>query len=301
MVKRGGSFIYIQLIYFLILSFLGILAVVSFWSIRKIDVFYTLRIKKNRYDQFIDYVKRRIDEKEVNQLFQQSGLRITAIQYQISRYIIFSVWVVLINISHYFKGGTYPFFQLFVIFLIFLLTLPTSLFLGKRTIFKYFIDLLIENYRGKQNAEIFQAMSQLKNIVIARKDTPLGSDFILDQIRKFTKTTRPVFNRMIALWSLGKKDQACDYFEEAIQTREAAELANLFRKLDDLNPHELHQQIILLQEMIKRERETRKLKANENKGNLVYFIVISTSMVILINFVVVVYYLEMMKQLKFMN
>jgi len=266
-----------------------------------LDAWYNFRIKRNRFGQLIHYLKNNMEAEGMNQFFRQTGLTITASQYQLFRYSFFLIWFILIHMTYFFHGGDYGLFPLILLVILFLQTSPRPSFLAKRTLFKYFMDLLIQHHKNKQNMEIYRAISQLKNMAVAKKKEPLGSDFILEQIRKFTKTTRPIFNRMISLWSLGKKEEACDYLTEAIQTKEAEQLANLFRKLDDLNPNELHHHLILLQEVMKRERETKKIKANENQSNLIYFIVISTSMVILINFVVIVYYLETLKQLKFIH
>ncbi len=273
----------------------------GFWSIRKTDVLYNVRIKRSKYDKLVDYIRKNVDLKEINHLFYQSGLNMSATQYQIIRYVIFIVWITLLHLVYFLKGGRYPVLPLVIISIIFILFSPSKAMFGRKTLFNYLVGLLIRKHKSRQNIEIYRAITQLKNIAVAKKNDPLGSDFILQQLHKFTRTTRSVFNQLLALWSLGKKEEACDYFEKAIQTKEAQELANLFRKLDDLNPNELHHQIILLQEMIKRDRETKKIMENENKSNFVYLFVISTSMIILINFVVIVYYLETIKQLQFIN
>ncbi|MGD9677613.1 MAG: hypothetical protein AB7V16_04475 [Vulcanibacillus sp.] len=163
------------------------------------------------------------------------------------------------------------------------------------------MDIFTLNYKNKLNNEIYRCISQLKNIAITRKNNSLSSDFLLEQLSKFTKKLKPIFNQMIALWSIGKKEEACSYFEEAIGTKEAEQLSNVFRKLDNLFPVELYNQIVLLQEAMKKERETSKLAANENKSNIIYFIVIVTSVIVMTNFVVVVYYLETLHQMQFIQ
>lgn len=291
----------IQLIYLLSLLILGILASISFRITRKSESYQKVRIKKNRYDRFIDFVKTKVDEREIGELLKQSGFKFSAVQYQISRYVLVTVWLIIINFFYQIKGEDYPVAETFILVVIFLISSPKQYVFGKRTPFKIVIDVLTQNYRNKKNIEIFRAFSQLKNIVITRKNNPIGSDFILEQLRNFSRLTRPVFNRMIALWTINRKEEACDYFGQAIGTKEAADLANIFRKFDDLNPHELLNQIVLLQESVRKERETKKLKSNENKGNLVYFLVIITSSIIMINFVIVVYVLETLQQLKFIQ
>lgn len=294
-------FISYQFLYLTLLTILGTIFIIFIQKIKNINKVYNFKMRRHRYDRIFSYLKENIYKKDLDAVFNDSGLKITTIQYQLIRYTGFIIWFLLLNLLHQLSSDTYPVKQLLLLTLLFLISSPKQYFLGKRTLFKYVLDIFIANYKQKKNIEIYRAISQLKNIALARKESPPGSDFVLDQLNRFTNIIRPVFNKTIALWSLGKKDEASDYLEEAIGTREATELANILRKLDDLEPYELKNQLILLQESIKKERETRKLKHNENISNLVYLIVITTCVIILVNFVVVVYYIETINQLKFLN
>lgn len=298
--ESGVMIISYQYIYLIIISVLGLVGILIFWNFNIREARHKLRIKKNRYDKFVDYVKKATDEKEINRLFHKSGLRINANQYQFFRYTIFGIWFILQHLLFLITNETYPSKQVIILSILFVLTSPKKSFMGKRTPFKYVIDLVIKDYKNKKNIEVYRMITQLKNIAIARQNDPPGSDFILEQIRKFTKTTRTIFNRTIALWTMGRKEEACNYFGKAIDTKEAIELASLLRKLDDLNPIELKKHLILLQENVKKERETKKLQANENKSNFIYFIVAITGIIIMVNFVVVVYYIESINQLRFL-
>lgn len=288
-----------QIIYLLIINILGIISGLCFLGMKKVINPYKIRIKKNRYIVFKNYLISRIDNEDVNKLIQQSGIGITLYQYQIIRYVVFIIWSILYLVFYQLIESKFSLNQILMIVILFIVTSPKSYFLGKRTPFKYVIDICTHDYKNKLNIELYRCILQLKNIAITRKDISFSSDFLLEQLSKFTKRTKPIFNRMIALWSIGKKEEACNYFASVIDTKEAEQLSNLFRKLDNLFPNELYNQIVLLQEAMKKERETSKLVANENKSNLIYFIVIATSVVVLINFVIVVYYLETLHQMQF--
>lgn len=290
-----------QILYLTIFSLLGAIAIFIIQKLKNINKTYNLKMRRHRYERLFSYIKKNIYKDELDGIFNNSGLKITTIQYQMIRYMSFIIWLILLNFSFQLGGGTYPVKQLFIILILFLVSSPKTYLLGKKTPFKYVLDIFINNHKHKKNIEIYRAISQLKNIALARKDTPPGSDFVLEQLNKFTNIIRPVFNKTIALWSLGEKDEACDYLEQAIDTKEATELANILRKLDDLEPYELKNQLTLLQESIKKERETRKIKNNENVSNLVYLIVITTCVIIMVNFVIVVYYIETINQLKFLS
>lgn len=294
-------FISYQILYLTLVTLLGAIAIFLVQKIKNINKGYSLKMRRHRYDRLFSYVKNNIYKGELDSVFNDSGLKITTLHYQLVRYSSFLIWLILLNILFQLKGGTYPVKQFFIIFILFLASSPKSYFLGKRTPFKYVLDIFRNNHKHKQNIEIYRAISQLKNIALARKDTPPGSDFVLEQLNKFTNILRPVFNKTIALWSMGEKEVACEYLDKTIDTKEATELANILRKLDELEPYELKNQLSLLQESIKKERETRKIKNNENISNLVYLIVITTCVIIMVNFVIVVYYIETINQLKFLN
>lgn len=290
-----------QILYLTIFTLLGVIAIFIVQKMKNINKTYNLKMRRHRYERLFSYIKKNIYKDELEGIFNNSGLKITTIQYQMIRYMSFIIWLILLNFSYQLGGGTYPVKQLFIILILFLVSSPKTYFLGKKTPFKYVLDVFITNHKHKKNIEIYRAISQLKNIALARKDTPPSSDFVLEQLNKFTNIIRPVFNKTIALWSMGEKEEACNYLEQAIDTKEATELANILRKLDDLEPFELKNQLSLLQESIKKERETRKIKNNENISNFVYLLVITTCIIIMVNFVVVVYYIETINQLKFLS
>lgn len=290
-----------QILYLTIFTLLGVIAIFIVQKMKNINKTYNLKMRRHRYERLFSYIKKNIYKDELEGIFNNSGLKITTIQYQMIRYMSFIIWLILLNFSYQLGGGTYPVKQLFIILILFLVSSPKTYFLGKKTPFKYVLDVFITNHKYKKNIEIYRAISQLKNIALARKDTPPSSDFVLEQLNKFTNIIRPVFNKTIALWSMGEKEEACNYLEQAIDTKEATELANILRKLDDLEPFELKNQLSLLQESIKKERETRKIKNNENISNFVYLLVITTCIIIMVNFVVVVYYIETINQLKFLS
>lgn len=294
-------FISYQILYLTIFTLLGAVAIFIVQKIKKLNKTYNLKMRRHRYERLFSYIKKNIYKDESGTIFSNSGLKITIFQYQMVRYMSFILWLILLNFSFKLGGGSYPVKQLFIILILFLVSSPKTYLLGKKTPFKYVLDIFINNHKYKKNIEIYRAISQLKNIALTRKDAPPGSDFVLEQLNKFTNIIRPVFNKTIALWSMGEKDEARNYLEQAIDTKEATELANILRKLDDLEPYELRNQLTLLQESIKKERETRKIQTNENISNLVYLIVITTCVIIMVNFVIVVYYIETINQLKFLN
>jgi hypothetical protein len=135
-------------------------------------------------------------------------------------------------------------------------------------------------------------------LAITKANRPPGTLSILEQLNKFTKKTRPVFNQMQSYWSMGQKDKACDYFAEAIGTPDAKSFAEIIRKIDVMNPIELRQQMILFQEVIRGTRETNKLKKNENKSHIIYLCVSASFLTVFVNYMVIAVFIDMLAGLK---
>lgn len=258
-----------------------------------------VRIKKeSRYKKIQNLVEKRVDVKSINLLFEESGLGISALRYQLFRYLLFIIWLFSLMILSQVSKGMSVNTHLIFILILFLISAPKISIFNRRTPFKILLDLIIENFKYKKNLEINRAVTQLKNLAIIKQVKPPSSDFILEQLRKFTKTTRPIFNRMISLWSMGKREEACSYFEQAINTKEGGNLARLFLKLDYMNPIELKNQLSIAQEMTKKERETQKLKRNQYRSYIIYAVVSISIIVSLVNFLTLAFFIDFLNELK---
>lgn len=289
-----------QVLYYLLLFALLSIAFIIFMNIRT-NTKEQVRIKKNRYSQFEDFIKKRLEYKKIEALFNQSGFKINVAQYQIIRYSLIIVWLLIITINSIMKGGVYETGQIVFLVVLAVVSSPRVKLFNKKAPFKLLLDFFISGHQYRKNLEVYRAISQLKNLAIAKQESPTGSLFILEQLRKFSNITRPVFNRFIALWTLGRKDEACDYFAQDIGTKVASDFASIMSKLDSLSPSELQKQLELLTESIQRERETAKIKKTEAQGNFIYLIVAITSVTVMINFIVVVYLIELFQSFNTFN
>lgn len=138
------------------------------------------------------------------------------------------------------------------------------------------------------NREIYRTISQLINLFTIKGEDILGSNYILGEIIKFSKVTKPVYLQMLSMWNMNMREKAADYFADAIGTKEARDLATIFLKLDFISPKELKGQLVHYQNNIKTERITARERVNERNGNLIYILAIVSAVVVLLNFLVIV-------------
>ena len=248
---------------------------------------YGIRFKRNRFRDIKSTIEVQFNDKETDSLFKDAGIKGSSAAYQIMRYTIIVIWLIIILYNKFYLGSfsRYSFALLIIVFII---TSPRKEFLGRKSPFYSVMGLLQYKYKNRKNKEIYRALSQLKNLSIISSEISLGSDYILEEIYKFTKITKPIFSMFLSMWYEADRLTACEYFANAIGTKEGREISNLFLKRDDLNPGELKHQIELYQEMVKSERQTYKEKFNEARGNVLYSMVMFSAIVVLLNFVIVV-------------
>ena len=262
-----------------------------------------VRIKKDRYSEIKDYVLDKLQNKQLDSLMQDSGLKITYKQYQVTRIIMFVVFLIIIFASYTVdKGGDIPYRQIFITIFLFYITTPSEYIINKvRSPFSLILNLLFKRELNRYNEDLFNVLSQLKNLILARKDEPPRSDFVLIQMRKFTNKVGAIFDRMITLWDMDRRDEAIELLNKKIPSEMAKNLGDVLIKVDQLKPFELRTQIEVLQFSFKKERETLQLKKKEIQSYLVYLFVSFSLFFVLLNFLNVVYIIDMIKELKFIS
>lgn len=288
-----------KIIYYIVTLMTAGSSAYIFWTIKQRAKNKGYNFGKKGFRTLKEFVKFKGDEKEYEQILKKAGIKVDIQQYQVIRYMTIFLWFFMMLAVHRFNLSGQPNMQTIMILVIFLVSTPKKQILGKKTPFTFVMEKLTEENKEKNNEEIYRAISQLKNMSRHQNDKPLGALYIFEQLRKFTSRTRPVFNRMIALYSENKKNEAIKYFENEVGTNEGTELANVLMKLDYLSPSELKTQLEVYQENVKNERMTARKKRNQQKSDIIFFMVVISLVVLLANFIIVVMYLDSLNLMKF--
>ena len=228
-------------------------------------------------------------EEKTNNTFKGTNIPITVAKYNTIRMIIFLMVFGGMVLG---DSGNSITKNIIILGLIYLITAPKKEVLGKKTPFGLLVDFLGREYKAKKDMEIYRAITQLKNLAIAQREKPIGADFLLEQLGKFTVVTKPIFTQTISLWRLGKEEEACNYFAEESGTKLGKEFSNIISKLDNINPAELVEQLELYQNHVKEERTTKKLKRQETISNVIFLPIVATAFVIMLNFVAIVVWMD---------
>jgi len=270
----------IEIIYFVTVSIFSISSLVFF--IRAILI--SIPSARARFG-VVGSIKERLGAGKV---FHFGGANISLLNYQIVRFLALSAWFVLIILLKVTKG--IPLFgpQLFLLIVLAVASTPKHKMGRIRLPFSYIDGFFSKVKRQAANKEIYRSLSQLINLFTIKGDSILGSNYILEEIIKYNKVTKPVYLKMLSMWNMNERQQAADYFAETIGTKEARALATIFLKLDHISPKELKVQLLNYQNNIKTEAITAREKINERNGNLIYMLAIISAVVVLLNFLIVV-------------
>jgi len=269
-----------KIIYFVLISFMA-MGVVAFFIRVALGV---LSPGKGRFG-VVARVKKRF---AMGEALSFGGVNIPVLGYQALRFGILGIWLIGAVLLKITKGMPSFNLQLFLIVILFAATAPKSKMGRIKLPFSYVSSFFKKRGREAANREIYRTISQLINLFTIKGEVVLGSNYILEEIIKFSKVTRPVYLKMLSMWNMNMREEAADYFATAIGTKEARDLANIFLKLDLISPGELKGQLIHYQNNIKTERITVRERANERNGNLIYILAIVSAVVVLLNFLVVV-------------
>lgn len=267
-----------------------------------VGVSVLIQAKKSKGKNYIKFRKRVIKDvrkkigaelvnHEATRLMIEAGLSIDSRHYNFTRYLMLMV-VLTGQIGLHFRDGVIRPQFLLVATGIFLLSIPTKVFLGVRTPFGYLMDSLKTRRRELVNKEVFEAMTQLKNLCIAQSAKPLSGDYLIEQIIKFSDVTKPAYTKLLTLWRLGESQLACDEFGESLNTKMSKEFANILVKLESMQPAELASHLDLFQSHIREERMTAHLRKQESLSYILYAPVIASAFLIMLNFMIIVIWMD---------
>ncbi len=276
--------IYYTLIIFLLLTGIGF---IRGWAAGKNNKL-KIRFRKYRFRNARVLLQRTLENN--NELFKGTGIPLTVYQYNLLRVAVFLL-ICFFRITG--KGfSTDSAIIIIIIFFLFIITSPGLTILNKRMPFALLLNLLKRHQQVKIDEEIYKAVSQLKNLVIAQKDAPMSAFFLIEQITRFTKKTRMIFSKTLVLLHEEDQEAAVEYFKSASGTKLGNEFGNIISKLDGLNPAELKEHLMQIQSAVRDEKVTNRLRQQELFSNLIFIPIIAASMVIILNFVIITVWMD---------
>ena len=160
-------------------------------------------------------------------------------------------------------------------------------------------DLYYENLyflqRDRLERELFHSCVVLKNLAIVHQELPMSTDFLLEQLMEASRPLRNIYADVLSLYRKGEQDAAFRIIHQRIQSRAALDFSRILGKLDYIMPEDLVMQMDGFEETFSAERKTKAMARAERKSLVTTLASTATVFVVLLNFTVVVIFLDTLR------
>lgn len=147
-------------------------------------------------------------------------------------------------------------------------------------------------HSDRAEKEIFNCCIVLKNLAIVHREMPMSADFILEQLMESSKILRNTFADMLSAYRNGRGEEAFSILYARVPIKEAKTFASILNKLDQINPAELIAHMTAFEETFASQRMTKGMKRAERKSLLTTMMATASIFAILLNFTIVVVFMD---------
>ena len=127
----------------------------------------------------------------------------------------------------------------------------------------------------------------------------MSLDYILEEMSIGSGSLRPLFQKTLSLYRAQDSSLAFRYFAERLDSKQGRSFAMLMSKMDKIDPAELVPQIDIFIGVIREMRTTEAMKAAERRSAICTFLAASACFAVLIDFLVVVVFMDTLDSLSF--
>lgn len=149
----------------------------------------------------------------------------------------------------------------------------------------------------RMEREIFNSCIVLKNLATVHRDIPMSADFILEQLMESAKALKTVYADILSAYRLGQGEEAFWLLPERVPLKAAESFAAVLSKIDKINPAELLLHMTAFEETLMGERMTKGLSRTEKKSLITTIAATATIFAILLNFTIVVVFMNTMEMI----
>lgn len=146
--------------------------------------------------------------------------------------------------------------------------------------------------KEKMEKELFHSCIVLKNLAIVYQEMPMSTDYILEQLMESSQSLKSVYADILTIYRSGRHDEAVQCLCQRVPLNSAQKFARILSRIDVINPAELISQMNAFEETFSAERKTRAMARAERKSLVTTLASTATIFVVLLNFVVVVVFLD---------
>ncbi len=163
--------------------------------------------------------------------------------------------------------------------------------------FRIFLDVMEKSRKDRVDMEIYEAISFLRNITVMGKGGTLSADTLLEQLILHKGKLSKTYGQTLRLLRQNRKEEAIDYFSQAVATDISKDFARLLIQWDEIDPKQLLETLLSHQKNIREARLTAQKRRDETVSDLIYLPVVVNVMLVFINFIYVGYFIDQREML----
>lgn len=157
-------------------------------------------------------------------------------------------------------------------------------------------EITIYNYKVYER-EIYNSCILLKNLAIVNENMPLSCDFILEILLENSKSLKKVYGEMLITYRNHKSREFYSILYNKIPINSAKSFGAIISKIDSINPAELVSQMTALEETLVNQKITGAMKKTEKISAIIMASATASVFAILLNFVVVIVFMDTLAKL----
>ncbi len=148
--------------------------------------------------------------------------------------------------------------------------------------------------------EIFESISVMRNMISIGGHEQCSADYMISALIDRDGKLKPLYINMLSYLRTDDKQNAISVFTDEVDSVIGKEFAGLLVRWDEINPRELLEILISHQKSIKEMWVTAEKHREEMLSDIVYLPVVLNVMLIFINFIYVVFFLEQREMFEMM-
>ena len=156
---------------------------------------------------------------------------------------------------------------------------------------------VMKKSKSRFDNELFNGSVILKNLSLVQKDSPLSADYMYEKLMENSLLLRPAYRQMLTLFRSRNKEDAYKVLPMTVGTRASKNFAIILSKLEAMNPSELERQMEAFQKSMMENKMTQAIKRVQRNSLILTVLSTTTVFVLLLNFVVVVVFLNTIETL----
>lgn len=148
--------------------------------------------------------------------------------------------------------------------------------------------------------EIFESISVMRNMISIGGHEQYSADYMISALIDREGKLKPLYINMLSYLRTEDKQNAISSFTDEVDSVIGKEFAGLLVRWDEINPRELLEILISHQKSIKEMWVTAEKHREEMLSDIVYLPVVLNVMLIFVNFIYVMFFLEQREMFEMM-